>query len=422
MNIWLVTIGEPIPHSGNQLRLHRTGIIANLIAQKTNHNLTWWTSDFNHFEKVHIYGDDKIINITSNFKVVALHGRGYKKNVSIDRILDHKEIAKKFKTKALNHHPPDIIVVAFPTLGLCEVSIELGKKWEIPVIVDYRDMWPEVFLEILPHFLRRIFKIFLAPLFQRTNGVFRNAAGLIGITDEFLSLGLQKIGRLRNKYDAVFPLAYLSNQFTIAQSNEASIFWNEFLLRSSRLRIIFIGTLGHQFDFETVIDAMHILKDKGIEEYEIILCGSGDKESYLLNESTRLSNLHLPGYISAAQINFLLLNSDVGICPYKVNKAFLNSIPGKAIEYMSAGLTILTTLEDGELGKLCKSNDFGFFYSIYNPISLASTIERLINEKDELSLKNEKIKSLYEANFKAESVYLNYIKHLEMIVNDEAKR
>jgi glycosyltransferase involved in cell wall biosynthesis len=422
MNIWLVTIGEPIPHKENQLRLHRTGIIANIIATRTNHTLTWWTSDFNHFEKVHIYGKDEIVKITSSYNLVALHGRGYKKNISIDRIYDHSEIAHKFKSKALRFTPPDIIVVSFPTLGLCEVSIELGKKWNIPVIIDYRDMWPEVFLEIVPKFLRPLFKLPLLPLFLKTKEVFKNATGLIGITEEFLNLGLQKIGRARNKFDEVFPLAYLANQFNDSQFNEATLYWNNFLPRTDKLRIIFIGTLGHQFDLETIVKAIELLQKKGIDDYEVILCGSGDKEEYLISSSERLTNLYLPGYISAAQIKSLLLNADIGLCPYNINEAFLSSIPGKAIEYMSAGLPILTTLEHGELGKLCKAHEFGFFYSLYSGTSLANSIEHLISIKKELSLKQAEIKSLYLSKFEAENVYIKYIQHLEKIVKNEFKR
>lgn len=422
MNIWLVTIGEPIPHEGNELRLHRSGIIANIIATKTNHNLTWWTSDFNHFKKVHIYGEDKIVKISPNYNLIALHGRGYQKNISIDRIYDHSEIAQKFKTQALTFTKPDIIVVAFPTLGLCKASIELGKIWNIPVLLDYRDMWPEVFLEIVPKAFRRLFKIPLLPLFLKTEKVFKKATGLIGITEEFLELGLKKTGRVRNNFDAVFPLAYLSNQFTESQYNEAANFWNGFLPRTDKLRLIFIGTLGHQFDFETIINAMEILRNNDIDDYEVILCGSGDKKEKLVDVSSRLRNLYLPGYISAAQIRFLLTSADIGLCPYIVNQAFLSSIPGKAIEYMSAGLPILTTLENGELGKLCKENDFGFFYTEGNAESLANSIEKLIDFKKHIPEMQKRIKNVYTSKFEAENVYMNYIKHLEKIVEHEFER
>jgi glycosyltransferase involved in cell wall biosynthesis len=331
--------------------------------------------------------------------------------------LDHREIATKFKSEALKQTPPDIIVAAFPTLGLCQACIEVGKKWNIPVLVDYRDMWPEVFIEIGPKFLKPFLRLLLASLFAKTKKLFSNASGIIGITEEFLQLGLSKINRPKNAFDGVFPLAYMSNQFSDSQFDNANEFWKSKLSKTDKLRIIFIGTLGHQFDLETVINAIDLLKNKGIFNFEIILCGSGDKESYLKNASLRLSNLYLPGYISAAQIKSLLLTADIGLCPYNVNQAFLSSIPGKAIEYMSAGLPILTTLENGELGKLCKEHGFGYFYEEGKPLSLANSIIHLIETKNKLNLLKENILSLYSTSFEAENVYLKYIQHLEKIVN-----
>jgi hypothetical protein len=41
--------------------------------------------------------------------------------------------------------------VAIPTLCLYEASTSLGKDCGITVIVDHRDMWPEMFVEIVPN-------------------------------------------------------------------------------------------------------------------------------------------------------------------------------------------------------------------------------------------------------------------------------
>ena len=35
MNVWLVTIGEPVPISENKLRLHRTGILFDYLSWHT---------------------------------------------------------------------------------------------------------------------------------------------------------------------------------------------------------------------------------------------------------------------------------------------------------------------------------------------------------------------------------------------------
>ena len=126
-NIWLITIGEPIPHSENKLRLHRTGILAKQISASKNHTVTWWTSAFNHFTKQHIYNEDSVVEVNSRLKMIALYGGGYKRNVSFSRIRDHKQIAEKFIKLAQHQNKPDIILASFPTLGLCEAAVEYAK-------------------------------------------------------------------------------------------------------------------------------------------------------------------------------------------------------------------------------------------------------------------------------------------------------
>ena len=417
MNIWLVTIGEPFPHPANNLRLHRTGIIAKYIAENTEHKVTWWTSDFNHFTKSHIYGSDTQFNPSPNLNVIALHGKGYSKNISLDRIVDHNQITKKFIEQSQQKEKPDVIVAAFPTLSLCEACVYLGKKWGIPVLVDYRDMWPEVFVDIAPSIAKSIIKVALSPLFRRTRKAFAAATGIIGITDEFLKMGLLKAGRSTNIYDAVFPLAYLRNQFDLKSIDEAKKFWKENLsYETPKLRICFFGTLGHQFDLNTIVLAVQLLNKENIADFEIILCGSGDKETALKQSAAKLKGLILPGYMGSAQIRSLLEISDIGLCPYNVNKAFLGSIPGKAIEYMSAGLPLLSTLKEGELGNLVTENNIGYHYDFGNPISLAEKIKELMEKKNELKAMHNRIFDLFMKEFDAQHIYSSYLDHLEKVV------
>ena len=417
MNIWLVTIGEPVPHKNNKLRLHRTGILAKHISESSDHKVCWWTSNFNHFTKEHIFKSETDFEANKNLCVVALHGKGYKRNVSIDRIIDHKQIANSFRERIAASQKPDVIVAAFPTLELCEICTTFGKKYNIPVLIDYRDMWPEVFVDISPSILKSIIKVALSPLFRRTRKAFAAATGIIGITDEFLKMGLLKAGRSANIYDAAFPLAYLRNQFDLNSIDEAKKFWKENLsYETTKLRICFFGTLGHQFDLNTIVLAVELLNKENIADFEIILCGSGDKETALKQSAAKLKGLILPGYMGSAQIRSLLEISDIGLCPYNVNKAFLGSIPGKAIEYMSAGLPLLSTLKDGELGNLVTENNIGYHYDFGNPLSLAEKVKELMEKKNELKAMHNRIFNLFMKEFDAQHIYSNYLDHLEKVV------
>ena len=81
MNIWLVTIGEPVPvREGVRDRLHRTGYFAHLLA-KNGHNVIWWTSTFNHFLKQRLFDNDTFLSINERLKIKLIHSCGYGNNV-----------------------------------------------------------------------------------------------------------------------------------------------------------------------------------------------------------------------------------------------------------------------------------------------------------------------------------------------------
>jgi glycosyltransferase involved in cell wall biosynthesis len=405
MNIWLLTIGEPIIYENQTLRLHRTGLLAKQIAKSGKSEVTWFTSTFNHFTKKHEFEDDEVYQPQKNLKIVALKGRGYKKNISIDRIIDHRNITKKFKKFSKSLQKPDIIVASYPTRGLCKAAIDYGLKNNVKVFIDYRDLWPEVFIDIVPAPFKFIFNFLFKPLFYQRKYIFKNATGLISITDEILNQALVIAERKKNKYDGFFPLGYFKARHSTNEINNAKAFWDNIIQKNSEVNICFFGTFGQQFDFDTIIKAAEILKNSNVNFY---LCGSGDKLNTLIKNSKHLKNVYYPGYMSSSQIQILLDRSHIGICPYIAKKAFLSSIPGKAIEYFSNGLPVLTTLGEGVLGQLVANENFGLNYEQNNPISLAKSIEKLIVLIDNKTINRNKIIEFYTRNFDSNIVYKNY--------------
>ena len=150
-NIWVVAVGEPVPvEAGASDRLHRAGYLAHFLAEH-GHRVTWWTSTFDHFRRKHLFDADHSLAINDRLDIRLLHGCGYRSNVSLARIRDHAQIARHFAAAArAEERRPDIIVAALPTIELCLEAARFGKEHGIPVIADMRNMWPDIFLEVLP--------------------------------------------------------------------------------------------------------------------------------------------------------------------------------------------------------------------------------------------------------------------------------
>ncbi|RVU25596.1 glycosyltransferase [Sandaracinomonas limnophila] len=415
MKIWLVTIGEPIFHPDNKLRLHRTGILSKYILEnRKDVDVTWWTSTFSHFTKKQIFENTIDCKIGTNFKMIAINGGGYRKNVSFERIRDHNNVNEIFKKKILEEEKPDIIVSAFPTIGLCESAIAYAKINNIPILIDYRDLWPEVYIDLIPKPFKFLGKILLYPLIRRVNNIFLNATGVLGVTEGFLSIALRKAKRKKNQYDAVFPLGYLKNQYSEAELIKADNYWGTMLSNRAKLRICFFGAIGYQSDWDTIVTCIKIAFDQKLP-VEFVICGSGDRLNELVSKTQNLDNVHFPGFVSASQIYSLMKLSDFGLCAFLSKENYLNAIPGKSIEYMSAGLPILNSLKNSELGQLITDFNIGFNYD--DADSFLSVIKLALNSKfDKSQLKNN-INKIYNNNFDSTTVYKNYLSHIENCIS-----
>ena len=149
MKIWLLQASEPIPIVNKEQRLLRMGIIAEELS-KRGHEITWFANTFDHFQKKQLYKKDTTIKVKENYKLELIYAMGYKRNISLSRILNHKIIAKKFKKQAKKMEKPDLIYASFPTIDYAEEAVKYGKKYNVPVVVDIRDLWPDIFKHNLP--------------------------------------------------------------------------------------------------------------------------------------------------------------------------------------------------------------------------------------------------------------------------------
>src|SRR4051812_4018850 len=94
IRVWIVTTAEPLPID-NGARLMRHGMLADRLISH-GHDVTWWTSAFNHRRKVNRYNGDTSLEISDNYRIRLLHSVGYKRNLSLARVRNQREIAGKF--------------------------------------------------------------------------------------------------------------------------------------------------------------------------------------------------------------------------------------------------------------------------------------------------------------------------------------
>lgn len=121
-----------------------------------------------------------------------IHAIGYKRNISVSRIINHKVIAKKFSRIAKKLDKPDLIYASFPTIDYAEEAIKYGKRNNVPVIIDIRDLWPDIFKHNLSKPLALIASPYINIMNYKTKKIMRQAFAINSISEAMLEWGLKK--------------------------------------------------------------------------------------------------------------------------------------------------------------------------------------------------------------------------------------
>ena len=415
MQVWLIKIGEPLPVDGPNVRLYRAGILAETLAE-LGADVVWWSAAFNHGDKKHRAFQHTSVRLKPNFTLKLLHSRGYANNVSLARIKDHAEVARAFLELAPRQPRPDVIVSALPTPGLCRAAVDFGRQEGLPVLLDLRDKWPDVFLDLLPRSLHWAGRIALRGFFRQTSDACRRATGLIGVAEPYLRWGLRQAGRERGPYDAVMPIGYKRRRQREDLLDEARAFWDTAGVPrdDGLLTVCFLGTLGRQFALDTVIEAGRILGREALP-VRLVLCGKGDFLEHFRSKARDVPNVLFPGWVDAPRIQTLMERSQVGLAPYRDTPNFAGHVPNKPAEYLSAGLAVVSSLKGG-MADLLEKYDCGRSYADCDARQLAGILRDFASHREQLPAMSAGARRLFADCFDANTIYAAYVEHLARVV------
>ncbi|HHQ2480330.1 TPA: glycosyltransferase family 4 protein [Bacillus cereus] len=414
--VWLLKLGEVLPIDGEDIRLQRTGMLAKEL-HENGFDVTWWTSTVNHVTKTQRFMEDTEVEVCEGYRIKLIHSNLYKKNVSLSRIKHYKEVSRKFLKMANSMEKPDLIVTCLPIVNLSKKAILYKQNNSVPVVLDIRDLWPDVFLDLFPKSFESCARLLLRPVFKDVELICSRATAIVGISPLFVKWGKDKIGKLDHNEFRCFPLGYYSQNISNEDDiQKASDFWDEFNLKKKFI-ICFFGNFGRQFDFNTVIEAAKILNISH-PDIRFVLCGNGDNHLKYKQKAKDCQNIIFPGWINASNIRALMNISKIGLAPYKNTVNFKLNLPNKPIEYMSAGLPILSSI-DGYLKTILQDNNLGMTYEEGNPESLVNHISYLYKKNDVLEEMSKNTKKIFESHYSSEKIYKEYVTYIEELINSK---
>jgi glycosyltransferase involved in cell wall biosynthesis len=143
------------------------------------------------------------------------------------------------------------------------------------------------------------------------------------------------------------------------------------------VKLLFIGRLVKRKGIEIILQALIILKTKGIE-FNFILAGTGSDEIDYVRRCTEVFGpaFDFKGIVSGQEKIELYKQCDIFLLPSLSGEG----LPMALLEAMSFGLAPIVT-EDGSMKYIIKTEENGILVDKDSPTSLAEAIENLIVNK-----------------------------------------
>jgi len=414
MNVWLITVGEPLPIDSSNARLMRTGLLARQLLEQ-GHGVVWWSSAFDHFRKKNREYSESELPLFGTGRLQLLQANPYQKNVSLARLRNHYRLGREFTRLAQQREKPDVVVCSMPTIELSLAAVRYGKKNGIPIVLDIRDLWPDIFLNLAPTVFRPVARALLTPYFLMLEEACRDASAIFGITEEIVEWGVKYSSRPRNHHwDRAFPLAYSHKTPESADVENGFEFWRNLgIVQGHSLKVFsFVGTMGRQLDLSSITEPIRRMVDSD-SNLRFVFCGDGERLPELRQRFQDNPAVLLPGRVGFAEIWTLLRMSNAGLIPYKDTEDFRMSIPNKVVEYLSAGAPVISSLS-GTTQKLLQENSCGISFFDGRQFTEACSVLAEPQKKAPFSIAATKT---YENFFVAEKVYANMISLLEDIAS-----
>ncbi len=417
MIVWIFQTGEPL-HIDGSVRGMRAMNLSNALIAK-GHSVVLWATDFNHQKKLHRFKENRVIEVSDNLQIRLLRSPGYKRNIGPGRLVDHWLLASNLK-KHLKKEllAPDVAFVGYPPIEAAAVMVEWLNKKNIPTLLDVKDQWPDMFLDIFPPHLKIFGRILFYPYFNIAKKAMRDATGLSTMSDGFLEWAREFSGRECGNKDRVFPLTAETGGTSESEIDHAKRWWDEYGVRNSGCaNFCFIGSISQAFDFLPIKHAAELAIQNQVD-IKFVICGDGGRASEVKYLMRDLPNVIFPGWIDRPKIEVLAGRSIASIAPYISTKNFVMNIPNKILDSLSLSLPLLSSLQ-GEVKDLLEKNNVGIHYDPDNKYSLYECILKLLQGENARSKLSENAKKIYDEKFDFQCVYSSLVTHLETLASKD---
>lgn len=418
MRVWIIKENEFTAMLSGKARASRAAMLAEYFVDAGN-EVVAWSSLWIHDAKTYINEQRKKIEIKKGLIIHIIPSeKTYKKNVSFSRIAQEREIGRNFISEIQKEPLPDLIYSCWPLMETSFAAVKFANDHGIPVIIDIRDLWPDIFIQPVSDKLKSIAGLVIDLLFKKhTQYVMQNADMVTGTIPKAIVLA-ERYGRNLNENDKCVFHCYKKPVFNDDEIRASLKFWKEHHGVDDRTFniVLFCSIRKRIMDFDTLFAAAEKLQGAHVK---FIICGKGESYEEVKEKASSLDNVVVPGLMPQRELWSLASISEIGLLPYFNTFDFEDSLPTKFSEYLASSLIILTSMT-GLSKTVVEENRCGFYYG--SPDDLVALILKLRDDNTLFEKMRWNSQDLFKKSFNADIVYKSFVTELMKLAHSSRRQ
>lgn len=362
------------------------------------------TTDFSHkAKKTRCIDATQLASLPYSFTM--LPEPGYPQNICLTRFYSHHVFGRNLAKYLDTMEKPDLVFAAVPSLDVGSVAAAYCQKHGIPFVVDIQDLWPEAFKLVFN--IPVISDLIFGPMTHTANRFYSQADRIVAVSETYKARGLANC-----KKDPEGLCVYLGTDLSVFDGHGAR---NPVEKPENQLWVAYVGTLGHSYNIEIVMDALNMLPEDISENIVFKVLGDGPLMNHFQTYATNCKvKVDFLGRMPYPQMVGYLRCADIAVNP--IIKGAAQSIINKHADYAAAGLPVVSTQECPEYRALLEEYDCGITCPPEDARQVAEALERLIRDPALRRRMGANSRKMAEEKFDRANTYQKIVKTIEDIV------
>jgi len=294
---------------------------------------------------------------------------------------------------------PDIVIGTSPTLFSVMAARRLAKRNRVPFVMEVRDLWPGIFVDL--GVLTNPLIIKILELWELW--MYRQADRIVTVTEGFKE-------NISNRGIDPYKIHIIPNgaDLDFFHPGEKTSSLAEDLNLSDKFVVLYLGAHGISHGLDTILNSAAQLTE--LEEIVFLFVGDGGKKAELQEKALaeNLKNVVFHPPVSKEVVPTYYNLADVCLVPLRDVELFQTFIPSKMFEIMAMGKPIVASLS-GEAASIMRASGGAILAEPENTAQVTEAIKTLYQDAQKRADLGHKGRAFVESRYSRKSLADTYI-------------